>query len=319
MSDPLARTPRMMRLHARGISYFNAVRECRSIREAARRLNVTPSALTRQLAQMEAEIGAPLFDRLPDGMVLTEVGNIMARHIVTVMQDAARTEEQINALSGRHDGRLRIMAVEGIAGQLLPALLGRIIAAFPSVELHVEVGAPKTIVSALQDGRVDLGIAFSLALHPELRRVAVAHFPVGAVVRTDHPLAGLRTVTIEECIAYRLILPTRTLSLYRVMEPMLRPWQDQLNVVLHTGSIELTNRMVQAGVGLAFQSPLAIGVQPGQEELLRHVPLRDTRAVTDLGAYVRESRWLPPLLETVIEELRLELRRIQGVGDERVV
>ncbi|BAK85104.1 LysR family transcriptional regulator [Komagataeibacter medellinensis] len=318
MNDPLSRTPRMMRLHARGISYFNAVRECRSIREAARRLNVTPSALTRQLAQMEAEIGAPLFDRLPEGMVLTEVGTIMARHIVTVMQDAARTEEQINALSGRHDGRLRIMAVEGIAGQLMPALLERILSAFPTVELHVEVGAPKTIVSALQDGRVDLGIAFSLALYPELRRVAVAHFPVGAIVRPDHPLAGLRTVTVEECMSYRLILPTRTLSLYRVMEPMLRPWQDRLKVVLHTGSIELTNRMVQAGAGLAFQSPLALEVRPGQERLC-HVPLRDTRAVTDLGAYVRESRWLPPLLETVIEELRQELRRVQGVGDEKVV
>lgn len=66
------------------------------------------------------------------------------------------------------------------------------------------------------------------------------------------------------------------------MEPMLRPWQDRLNVVLQTGSIELTNRMVQAGVGLAFQSPLAVGVQPGQDTL-RHVPLRDTRAVTDPG------------------------------------
>ena len=318
MNDPLSRTPRMMRLHARGISYFNAVRECRSIREAARRLNVTPSALTRQLAQMEAEIGAPLFDRLPEGMVLTEVGTIMARHIVTVMQDAARTEEQINALSGRHDGRLRIMAVEGIAGQLMPALLERILNAFPTVELHVEVGAPKTIVAALQEGRVDLGIAFSLALYPELRRVAVAHFPVGAIVRPDHALASLRTVTVEECVACRLILPTRTLSLYRVMEPMLRPWQARLKVVLQTGSIELTNRMVQAGAGLAFQSPLALEVLPGQERLC-HVPLRDTRAVTDLGAYVRESRWLPPLLETVIEELRLELRRVQGVGDERAV
>ncbi|MCE2566043.1 LysR family transcriptional regulator [Komagataeibacter sp. FNDCF1] len=316
MNDPLSRIPRMMRLHARGISYFNAVRECRSIREAARRLNVAPSALTRQLAQMEAEIGAPLFDRLPEGMMLTEAGAIMARHVVTVMQDAARTEEQISALSGRHAGRLRIMAVEGVAGQLLPALLGRIITAFPAIDLYVEVGSPATIVSALREGQVDLGIAFSLAPHPELRRVAVAHFPIGAVMRPDHPLAALRTVTAEDCVACRLILPTRTLSLYRVMEPMLRPWQDRLDVVLRTGSIELTNRMVQAGAGLAFQSPLALGTRPGGG--LCHVPLRDTRAVTDLGAYVRDSRWLPPLLETVIGELRAELRRMQDMGGEPI-
>ena len=56
-----------MRIHAAALLYFDAVRRAGSIREAARRLNVASSAVNRQILKLEAEVGAPLFDRLPGG------------------------------------------------------------------------------------------------------------------------------------------------------------------------------------------------------------------------------------------------------------
>jgi DNA-binding transcriptional LysR family regulator len=303
------RAPHMLRLHARCILYFNAIRDFGSIREAARRLNVTPSALTRQIAQMEDEIGSPLFDRLPGGMVLTAVGDIVARHIVTVMQDAVRTDEQIAALAGMRGGRVSLMTVEGIAGDLMARLLTRLTGAWPDIALRAETGSPAAIIAALSGGATDLGIAFSLDAPDELRQVAVAHFPVGVVMPADHALATRRSVGIEDCIGYRLILPTPSLSLHRVMEPMLRPWRDRMDVVLETGSIELTNRMVAAGAGLAFQSRLALEFDIRRGALV-HVPLDDSRAVTDLGVYVRDARWLPPALDRLIVEIRGALAEI---------
>ncbi|NVN11959.1 LysR family transcriptional regulator [Nguyenibacter vanlangensis] len=305
------RVARVMRLHARCIVYFNAVREYRSIREAARRLNVTPSALTRQIAQMEDEIGCPLFDRLPGGMVPTAAGEIISRHIITVMQDAVRTDEQIAALSGLRGGRISLMTVEGVAGDLMARLLTRMTQSHPGIDLHAETGSPAAIVTALSTGATDLGIAFSLEPPDELRQVAVAHFPVGVVMRTDHPLAARRRIGIQDLLDQPLILPSDSLSLHRVMEPMLRPWRDQVDVVLETGSIELTNRMVMAGAGLAFQSRLALEFDIGRGALA-HVPLDDPRAVTDLGAYVRDARWLPPALEQLIAEVRATLRAMQA-------
>ncbi|MBM9402162.1 LysR family transcriptional regulator [Gluconacetobacter azotocaptans] len=307
------RTARMMRLHARCILYFNAVRENGSIREAARQLNVTPSALTRQIAQMEDEIGSPLFDRLPGGMKLTAVGEIVTRHIVTVMQDAARTDDQIAALSGLRGGGVSLMAVEGVAGDLLSRLLSRMARTYPDVALWAETGSPDAIITALGGGTTDVGIAFSLEPPDELRQVAVAHFPVGVVMRPDHPLATRRAVGVEECVAYKLILPSDSLSLHRVMDPMLRPWRDRLEVVLETGSIELTNRMVAGGVGLAFQSRLALEFEIERGTLV-HVPLDDPRATTDLGVYVRDARWLPPALEMLIVEVRDALHELETVA-----
>jgi DNA-binding transcriptional LysR family regulator len=81
----------MMRIHSRAIMYFDMVRRCRSIREASRRLNVSASAVNRQLLYLEGEIGSPLFERLPTGMKLTPAGEVLARHSILVIQDAQRT------------------------------------------------------------------------------------------------------------------------------------------------------------------------------------------------------------------------------------
>ena len=63
-----------MRIHSIAIRYFDAVRKAGSIREAARQLNVASSAVNRQILKLEAEIGTPLFARLPGGLKLSSAG-----------------------------------------------------------------------------------------------------------------------------------------------------------------------------------------------------------------------------------------------------
>ena len=63
-----------LRIHSASIRYFDAARRAKSIREAARQLNVASSAVNRQIIKLEEEIGSPLFHRLPTGLVLTAVG-----------------------------------------------------------------------------------------------------------------------------------------------------------------------------------------------------------------------------------------------------
>jgi DNA-binding transcriptional LysR family regulator len=74
-----------LRLHARALLYFDAIRKAGSIREAARRLHVASSAVNRQLLELEDQIGAPLFERLPAGLQLTAAGEVVARHVIVVL------------------------------------------------------------------------------------------------------------------------------------------------------------------------------------------------------------------------------------------
>ena len=84
-----------LRIHSPAIHYFDMVRRCNSIREAARRLNVASSAVNRQILKLEDEIGAPLFDRLPAGLRLTPAGEILTRHITVVLQDVERVRSEL--------------------------------------------------------------------------------------------------------------------------------------------------------------------------------------------------------------------------------
>ena len=86
-----------LRIHSSAIRYFDAVRRAQSIREAARQLNVASSAVNRLIIKLEEEIGEPLFHRLPSGLVLTPIGEALARHVITVFQDLERTGAEIMA------------------------------------------------------------------------------------------------------------------------------------------------------------------------------------------------------------------------------
>src|SRR5258708_13787934 len=100
-----------MRIHSPAIRYFDAVRKAGSIREASRRLNVASSAVNRQILKLEAEIGAPLFDRLPGGLKLTAAGETVARHVIAVLQDLERARSDVDALSGARTGHIMVATV----------------------------------------------------------------------------------------------------------------------------------------------------------------------------------------------------------------
>src|ERR1700751_3311474 len=100
MAQRRAEVTQDLRIHAAALLYFDAVRRAGSIREAARRLNVASSAVNRQILKLEAEIGAPLFDRFPDGIKLTWAGEAIARHVLVVLQDLDRARSDIEGLKG---------------------------------------------------------------------------------------------------------------------------------------------------------------------------------------------------------------------------
>ena len=98
---------RKLRIHAPAIYYFDMVRRCHSIREAARRLNVASSAVNRQILKLEDEMGAALFERLPGGLRVTAAGEILTRHVTLLLQDVERVRGELDGLHGVQTGMWR--------------------------------------------------------------------------------------------------------------------------------------------------------------------------------------------------------------------
>ncbi|WP_395319998.1 LysR family transcriptional regulator [Variovorax sp. UC74_104] len=298
-----------MHIHARTLKYFDMIRRCKSIREAARHLHVSASAVNRQLLQLEQEIGSPLFDRLVGGMRLTAVGELFARHVTTVLQDQNRLVSELDALRGIRRGEVKIAAVEGVNADVLPNVLETMATRHPMVKISVVTGGSSQVAQAVVDGDADLALGYNVQRSELLRQYAVGKFNLGVIMPTAHPLAKRKSVSFSDCSRYPLILPGPSLSMYAQMRSFLINHKRPLTVVLESASVELARTMAIRGVGLAFQTRVGIEKEM-REGTMAHVPLVGPMPiVSELGVYARDGRWLPPALDALLRALSEEIAR----------
>lgn len=307
-------------IHARSLKYFDMIRRCGSIREAARRMHIASSAVNRQLLQLEKSLGSPLFERMGTGLTLTAAGELFSRHVITVLQDERRLLGELEMLKGMRRGSLSVISVEGLNADLLPAALEQMMMRYPMIRIQVRSAGSALTAAAVAQGDADVAIAFALDRSEALRQCAVGRFELGAVVRSDHPIARLPEVSFADCARYPLILPAPELSLHAALKPVIEHHKRALTVQLETGSVELAKTIAGRGIGVAFQSRLGMERELADGRLV-HVPLlvpgrTPPRLVTELGVYVRAGRTLPTALDAFVRLVaeQIELRELPRPG-----
>ncbi|OWU68546.1 hypothetical protein ATO2_11745 [Roseovarius sp. 22II1-1F6A] len=298
-----------MRIHAPAILYFDAVRRAGSIREAARQLNVASSAVNRQILKLEDEIGVPLFERRPGGVVLTTAGEMLARHVIVVMQDLERARSDIAALRGARVGHVSVAAVEGVCASLLPAVVRRLSQIAPRIRLTARTMGSRVIPEALEDGRADVGIAFSLPHSPRVRQSHMAKFKLGAIMAPAHPLASRASVSLSACCEYPLIWAGSDLSIAALLEPQVQALGRTVEPAIVTDSIDLTRQLAMTPPMVGFQTPIGLETAIADGRLV-HVPLETNRGPiwSELGIYVRAGRSLPGAIDLFLQVLIAEMQ-----------
>lgn len=298
-----------MRIHSPAIRYFDAVRKAGSIREAARRLNVASSAVNRQILKLEAELGTPLFERLPNGLKLSSAGEVLTRHVAIVLRDAARTESELNALKGIKTGRVEVIAAESLTPDFLPSVIGQLLEKHPRVRVKVAIAGSVSVPGTIVNGEVDVGIAFSIPRNPELRQLAMGRFCLGAIMPPEHPLAAHKRVKIADCAEFPLIMSAEQLSLRTLMHPIIVHARRAITPTIEVNSIELMKNLSQRKLGIAFMS--RVGLEAAiRDKVLVHVPLEDRGPVfTELGLYMRANASLPAAVDAFVQIAIAEIHR----------
>src|SRR6202021_1049437 len=105
------------------LSYVDAVARHGSIRKAADALNVASSALNRQILDLETDLGAALFERLPRGVRLTAAGEVFLAYARQAISELKAVESQVEQLRGLVRGQVGVAAVESVRGELLPTVI----------------------------------------------------------------------------------------------------------------------------------------------------------------------------------------------------
>lgn len=247
-----------------------------SIRKAAERLHISASAVNRQLLQLEEQLGVSLFDRLPRGMRLTAAGEILLGHVRRWDSETAAIRLQLQSLTGDAGGVIRIAAPELTTEVLLPDAMSALHAMFPRVEFSVLTSDTPGIVNALMAKEADVGLSFNARPGPRLRIVATVQPTLGAVMAPDHPLAQSQSVTLLECLAYPLILPSKDWIDQTVAHSMFPGGLGGVQVVARGGRASVLRSFARAGLGITFLTQLEIESDLRSKQLV-HVPLDERR------------------------------------------
>lgn len=256
------------------LRYFNEVARLGSIRKAADRLHVAPSAVSRQIAQLEHELDAVLFERSKMGVQLTSAGEVLVRQTNRIFRDLDRARAGIDDLRGLKRGEVSLWAMEGVVSGLLPTVLSAFHQRFPGVSFNIQTSSTDRIVEALLDDVADIGITFNATARAEIEVVAEYIEPISCLVSPDHEYANRRKVSLAEICKMPLALPEHSFGLRQVFERAVRKGKLQPKVLITTNSLELTKTMAATGEAIAFMPALTV-VRELVSGALRVIPVTD--------------------------------------------
>src|SRR5215475_2013231 len=177
-------------MELRHLRYFVVVGEEQHFGRAAERLRVAQPALSRQVQDLEEEIGFKLFDRLPRGVKISAAGKSFladARRILHEVNEAAARAKRVAAGQA---GTLRVGFVESISWHgLVPDSFRQFRERRPEAELQLKPGSSLDHLEAVQGGRLDASFLFTIAnIHRELAQLPVASLNLMLAAPKGHPL-----------------------------------------------------------------------------------------------------------------------------------
>jgi DNA-binding transcriptional LysR family regulator len=192
-----------------------------SFSAAAAVLGYTQPAVSRQIATLEAEVGAVLVRRVPAGAVLTDAGRLLVERGETILARLADAETELQALAGLKGGTLKLATFASAAASVFPIAVARFRERYPAVELSIAMADPEETVPRLRAGELDLILSHApiqdeifddgpggVADHSDLESVHLFDDPMYVALPARHPAADSAAIELRSLAAESWMLAT---------------------------------------------------------------------------------------------------------------
>jgi DNA-binding transcriptional LysR family regulator len=261
-----------------------------SFSAAAEALSYTQSAVSQQIAALEAETGMTLLERHPRGVSLTAAGHTLVGHAEGILARLEAADAALAAIAGLRGGRLRMASFPTAGATLMPLAIAEFRAAYPEVELTLAEGEPEEIVPRLRAGELDLALLFEFPGEPTeeegLARVGLLEDPMYLALPREHRLAGKRRVRLQDLEQDAWVQTARSSPCARHVVRCCHAAGFEPTVSFESDDYQTVQGLVAAGVGVALIPELALSVVRDDiavRALSPAPPLRQVIAATPAG------------------------------------
>lgn len=198
--------------------YFLEVARAHSIRQAADRLQVAPSAISRQITKLEHELNTRLVERRAGGVELTEAGIILIGHLEEIFDRVDRIAGEIADLNGLKGGSVTIATVEGITRPFLSDRIASFRRTHRAVNFRVRIKGRMRVLEALEQHVCQIGFIYDHFSHPMIETVGSWRQPLLALAAPNHPFADGREVTLSDLADMPCVLQDDTFGIHHLVK-----------------------------------------------------------------------------------------------------
>jgi DNA-binding transcriptional LysR family regulator len=269
------------------------VRQGLNLTEAAHALHVSQPGISKQIKDLESELGVQLFARRGKRFTgLTESGKAIVEVVERLLREADNLRETARECAGAGTGSLTIATTHTQARYALPRVVHAFRARYPDVRLALMQGSPNQIAALVVRGEADLAIATeALDQYPELLALPGYHWNHSVIVPAGHPLADSERVALEDLARYPIVTYSTEFAGRGHIDRAFRAKGLVLDPVLAALDADVIKTYVEMGLGVGIIAAMAF--DPLHDRALRALDAghlfesNTTRVAVRRGAYLR--------------------------------
>lgn len=252
-------------MDTRTLRYFQAVAEFGGYSRAAEYLRLTQPALSRQIRQLEGELGATLFHRHGHGITLTDAGRMLLARAHAILRALEQAKDEVRG-GGEISGSVSLAVPPAAGSYLIPPLMKRIAASYPNISIKIVGGYSGYIHEWLVRGAVDLACLHDPLPQKGFAITSLLREPVFVVGRTGQfPRAG--AIPVSDLPRLPLILPSRPNASRRLLDGWMAERRLSLNLRMEVDDPSIIRALLRAGEGFSILSRGSIDTELRHGEL----------------------------------------------------
>lgn len=296
-------------MELRHLRYFLTVAETLNFTRAAERLHIAQPPLSRQIRELEEELGVDLFDRRGKRILLSSAGEIFADRARRILAAADSAVIDSQRAARGEIGHIAVGFFEHIAYTLLPTLIREFQERFPDVSVELRWFTAAEQANALTRGEVDIAFVRSMPSDADLKAALILEEPFVVAIAEDHPLAAKREISIADCAQMRVINYSKSVApdYHAIINQLCALGGFAPSPRFEVGQIYASLGLVSSGFGVAL---VPASVQRVHMDNVVYRPLRERHATSKLFlAWVNPS---PPKVLNAFVQLAGEIAARQS-------
>lgn len=283
-----------------------------SIRAAAEKLGMNPSVISRQIAQLEADLAIPLLDRHGRGVKPTEAGRLLVEYFRQYRANQQDIVAKIDEIRGIARGHVDLVLGEGFVSDLMGDPLRVFWERYPNIGVSIKLAGTNEVMRAVIEDEAHLGLVYNPPVLPGIRSRAASRQPMCAVVLPGHPLTKSRSApALQDLLEYPLALMRSAFGTRQIIEAAETSDKIRFTPHLTTDSISVLKHYVRDGHGMTVLPAFAIAQEIERQELVA-VPINneilnrpEAHLITRLG------RQLAPAANQLVNQLLATMQALK--------